>query len=110
MPQKTLADTLAAHETVYVTCGHPMCCKSTKLDIQSLIDRLGPDHGSMHWDLAGVFECSSCKARGRDRRPVFFTFIPDYAGAQECRNRDWKPAFSRNDEPQLHGTFAVSSS
>lgn len=46
MPQKTLADTLAARETLYVNCGHPKCCKSTKLDIQALIDRLGPDHGS----------------------------------------------------------------
>ncbi|ESZ04963.1 hypothetical protein X737_36405 [Mesorhizobium sp. L48C026A00] len=33
MPQKTLADTLAARETIYVNCGHPMCCKSMKLDI-----------------------------------------------------------------------------
>lgn len=53
MPQKTLADTLAARETIYVNCGHPMCCKSTKLDIQALIDRLGHDHGSMHDDWSG---------------------------------------------------------
>ncbi|WP_143019483.1 hypothetical protein [Mesorhizobium qingshengii] len=45
MSQKTLADTLAARETMYVDCGHPMCCKSTELDIQALIDRLGADHG-----------------------------------------------------------------
>jgi hypothetical protein len=25
-----------------------VCCKSTKLDVQGLINRLGPDHGSMH--------------------------------------------------------------
>ncbi len=24
------------------------CCKSVKLDVQALIDRLGLDHGSMH--------------------------------------------------------------
>ena len=53
-----------------------MCCKSTKLDIQALIDRLGPGHGSMHQDLVGLFVCSYCKAAGRDRRPVFFTFVP----------------------------------
>ena len=47
----TLADTLAARESIYVNCGHPMCCKSTKLDIQALIERLGPDHGAMHQDL-----------------------------------------------------------
>ncbi len=41
MSQKTLADTLAARETIYVNCRHPMCCKSTKPDFQALIDRLG---------------------------------------------------------------------
>ena len=96
MPQNTLADTLAARESVYVNCGHPLCCKSTKLDIKSLIDRLGADHGSMHHDLVGVFGCSSCKAAGRDRRPVFFACIPDYAGDQERRNREWKPTFDRS--------------
>ncbi|QKC83619.1 hypothetical protein [Mesorhizobium sp. NZP2077] len=95
MPQKTLAETLAARETVYVHCGHPACCKSTKLDVQTLIDRLGPDHGSMHDDLVRIFACSHCKAAGRDRRPVFFTFIPDYEGQQGERNRDWKPTFDR---------------
>jgi hypothetical protein len=56
----------------------PVCCRSTKLDVQALIDRLGPCHGLMHDDLVGVFGCSKCKAEGRDRRPVFFTCIPDY--------------------------------
>ncbi|TIX56641.1 MAG: hypothetical protein E5V28_18715 [Mesorhizobium sp.] len=95
MPQKTLADTLAARETVYVNCAHPMCCKSTKLDIQALIDRLGRDHGSMHDDLVRLFVCSNCKAAGRNRRQVFFTCIPDYEGQQRARNRDWKPTFER---------------
>lgn len=76
----------------------PMCCKSTKLDIQGLIDRLGRDHGSMHDDLVGLFICSNCKAAGRDRRPVFFTCIPDYEGQQRARNRDWKPTFERRAE------------
>lgn len=40
MPQKTLAHTLAACETVYVNYGHAICGKSTELDIQALIDRL----------------------------------------------------------------------
>ncbi|MBM2715489.1 hypothetical protein JQK88_30645 [Mesorhizobium caraganae] len=89
----TLADTLAENESVYVNCGHPMCCKSTKLDIQALIERLGPDHGSMHWDLVRLFGCADCKAAGRDRRPVFFTCIPDYEGLNRARNREWKPTF-----------------
>ncbi|MER9947671.1 hypothetical protein [Mesorhizobium sp. M0047] len=96
MFQRTLADTLAARETVRITCGHPACCESTQLDIQALIDRLGPDHGSMHWDLVGRFVCSDCKADGRDRRPVFFTFVPDYRGRDEARTRRVpKPTFGR---------------
>ena len=95
MPQKTLADTLAARETLYVNCGHPKCCKSTKLDIQALIDRLGPDHGSMHQDLVGLFGCSKCKAEGRERLPVFFTCIPDYEGQQRERNLNLKPTFDK---------------
>jgi hypothetical protein len=93
MPVKTLADTLSARETVYVTCGHPVCCKSTQVDIQELIDKLGPDHGSMHQDLVGRFVCSDCKAAGRDRRPVFLICIPDYEGLDRARNLDWKPTF-----------------
>ncbi|MBB6414254.1 hypothetical protein [Mesorhizobium sangaii] len=92
---KTLADTLAARETMYVHCGHPACCKSTKLDIQALIDRLGPDHGSMHWDVVQLFGCPDCKAAGRDRRPAFFNCIRDYEGDRQRRNRDWKPTFDR---------------
>ena len=74
-----------------------MCCKSTKLDIQALIDKLGPDHDSMHQDLVRLFGCSKCKAEGRERRPVFFTCIPDYEGQQRERNRDWKPTFGKAD-------------
>jgi hypothetical protein len=47
----------------------------------------------MHQDLVGLFGCSKCKAEGRDRRPVFFTCIPDYEGQQRERNRTWKPTF-----------------
>ncbi|WP_095088342.1 hypothetical protein [Mesorhizobium sophorae] len=64
MPQKTLADTLAARETMYANCGHPMCCKSTKLDIQTLIDRLGPNHGSMHWDYGRALRLFGLSGRG----------------------------------------------
>lgn len=47
-----------------------------------------PDHGSMHWDLVGLFGCSDCKAAGRDRRPVVTTQV-----SRRKRNRDWKPTF-----------------
>jgi hypothetical protein len=95
MPLKTLADTLAARERVYVTCGHPVCCKSAQVDIPALIDKLGPDHGAMHQDLVGLFVCSHCKVAGRDRRAVFFTVVPDYEGINARRNPDWKSTFDR---------------
>ena len=41
-----------------------------------------------HEDLVGLFGCAKCKAVGRERRPVFFTCIPDYEGQQRQRNRD----------------------
>ncbi|WP_457155737.1 hypothetical protein [Mesorhizobium sp. P5_C1] len=63
--------------------------------VLALIDKLGPDHGSMHWDLVGRFGCSDCKAAGRDPRSVFFTVVPDYKGIQAKSNRDWKPPFER---------------
>lgn len=71
----------------------PGACRNHLNDVQALIDRLGPDRGSMHWDLFGLFGCSDCKAARRDRRPVFFTMVPDYEGIQVRRNRDWKPTF-----------------
>ena len=93
MPQKTLADTLAAREPSMSTARTRCWGRSTKLDIQALIDRLGPGHGSMHQDLVRLFGCSDCKAAGRDRRLVFFTCIPDYEGLNRARNLEWKPTF-----------------
>ena len=49
----------------------------------------------MHQDLVGLFACSDCKAADRDRRPVFFTVVPDYDGINAKRDRDWKPTFER---------------
>ncbi len=67
----------------------------TRLDIQALIDRFGPDHGSMHQDLVSLFVCSACEAAGRDRRPVFFTCIPDNEHHQQACMKDWKRRSSR---------------
>ena len=92
---KTIADAIAERETLYVNCAHPMCSRSTKLDLQALADRLGPvEHGAMHDDLVRVF-CVRCRDEGRERRPVFFTCLPDYAGDNTKRNAQWKPVFKR---------------
>lgn len=87
---KTLADTLAARETVYVNCGHAMCCKSTRLDISALIGRLGPGHGSMHWDLVWLFACSlglqGCGTRPPSGLLHVHSWLPrPTAGAQSRR-------------------------
>ncbi|MER9590917.1 hypothetical protein NKI94_19190 [Mesorhizobium australicum] len=44
---------------------------------------------------SGCSAARIARQRGRDRRPVFFTFVPDYEGQQRERNRDWKPTFDR---------------
>ncbi|MDX8522308.1 hypothetical protein RFN30_29235 [Mesorhizobium sp. VK23D] len=38
-----------------------------------LVQRLGPDHGAMHWDLIRVIYCHECRAAGRDDRNLQFT-------------------------------------
>ncbi|MER9170546.1 hypothetical protein NKI12_24850 [Mesorhizobium australicum] len=73
-----------------------MSCKSIKLDVQALIDRLGAGHGSMRQDLAGCSAARIARLRARERRKVFFTCIPDYDGQNRERNRDWKPTFDRS--------------
>lgn len=102
MPQKTLADTLAARESVYVNCAHPVCCKSTKLDVQALIDRLGPDHGVNASGSRRAVRLLDCKAPDRDRRPVFFTEVPDYDG------RSKSPPHRRHKSPRP-GTVLICS-
>lgn len=78
---KTLADVLAANESLWVNCSHPLCSHSHQLDVRALADRLGENHGAMHNDLVRLFRCARCKTAGRDRRAVFFTCIPDYEAA-----------------------------
>ncbi|WP_214473359.1 hypothetical protein, partial [Mesorhizobium sp. dw_380] len=65
---------------------------------QQLIDKLGPDHGSMHWDLVQLLSCADCKAAGRARGPVFFTVIPDYEGQQREQ-----PRLEANRRPGISG-------
>ncbi|MFB9979462.1 hypothetical protein ACFSQQ_14740 [Mesorhizobium kowhaii] len=86
MPEKTIAEAISSGERLYVNCGHPMCQHSHQIDLASLGARLGLDHGAMHWDLVKVFRCERCQTAGRDRRPVFFTCVPDYAGIDARRN------------------------
>lgn len=79
MPDKSIADAIAEGETLWVSCCHPQCSHSVELDLPTLAERLGPDHGVMHADLAHLFKCQRCVAEGRPRRKVMFTLIADYS-------------------------------
>lgn len=53
------------------------CNKHTMLDMDALIDRLGEDHGCMHWDLVRHFYCRDCRAAGRPDRNITFLHHAD---------------------------------
>ncbi len=82
MPRWTIADVIAAGDTIYANCSDPRCFAGTKLDLDALADRLGPDHGAMHDDLTPLLKCSQCRAEGRPHRRPFLTVVPDYTGIQ----------------------------
>lgn len=44
-------------------CHNPRCNHSAGLDLLALRDKLGPDHGSLHDDLAPLLVCSRCKGK-----------------------------------------------
>ena len=41
MPRWTIADVIAASDTIYANCSDPRCFASTKLDLDALAARLG---------------------------------------------------------------------
>lgn len=55
-----------------VNCNNHGCHKHTMLDMDALIERLGEDHGCMHWDLVRHFHCQDCRAAGRPDRNITF--------------------------------------
>jgi hypothetical protein len=83
MPAWTIADVIAAGDTIYANCSDPRCFASTRLDLQALAARLGPDHGAMHDDLTPLLRCAQCKAEGRAHCQPFLTVVPDYTGIQQ---------------------------
>jgi hypothetical protein len=78
----TIAEAIAEKFRMFVNCPEPRCYHSVELDLEALANRLGADHGAMHHDLVGLFRCQRCADAGRERRPVFFTCLPDYEGIQ----------------------------
>ena len=56
------------------------------VNLDMLIEKLGPDHGAMHHDLVDKFTCSVCPVEGRgDRRAVFFTIVQNYERDRQMR-------------------------
>ena len=85
----TLNDMRAEGVALHINCSHPACCRSALVNLDMLIEKLGGDHGALHGDLVGKFVCIACRETGRDHRPVFFTFLPDYAADRARANAKW---------------------
>lgn len=67
----TLGKKLAAGTGLSVDC--MTCRRHAVIDVAEFVRRLGPDHGSMHWDLIQVLYCHECRTAGRDDRSLHFT-------------------------------------
>lgn len=71
----TIAERIAQGDKLHIYCGRwPRCPRNMSVDLAALAERLGPDHGAMHWDLERRFRCSEC---GHNRS----TFIVSSAAA-----------------------------
>ncbi len=38
--------------------------RTARLDVDTLVQRLGPDQGAMHWDMIKVIYCHECRSAG----------------------------------------------
>ena len=74
-------------ERLYVNCSRADCFRTAEINLEMLIEKLGPTHGAMHDDLVRKFFCTACRDAGRDQRPVFFTHLPDYATDRARANK-----------------------
>ncbi|AZO28548.1 MULTISPECIES: hypothetical protein [unclassified Mesorhizobium] len=83
--ENTLGKKLEAGAGLSVTC--LTCRRTAVLDVAALVERLGPDHGCLHWDLVKVIFCHECRAAGRDDRNLQFT---NHAVTPE-RRKGWTP-------------------
>lgn len=49
--------------TLRVHCNARGCGHHAEVDLQALADKLGRDHGAMHWDLVPLMRCSKCGSK-----------------------------------------------
>jgi len=60
MSADTIQEFIDGDYDLWVYCEGRMCTHGRRVDLKMLRDRLGPDHGVMHWDLANKFRCEKC--------------------------------------------------
>ena len=58
----TLGDMRAVGVALYVNCSHAACCRSALVNLDMLIEKLGRDHGAIHYDPVGI---SSARPAGK---------------------------------------------
>jgi hypothetical protein len=59
----TIQNRVDEGERISVYCHNPRYHHGSKLDLLKLRDKLGPDHGAMHNDLAPKLRCSVCGSK-----------------------------------------------
>ncbi len=74
---RTIQEFIDSGDRYEARCQNPRCNHHAALDMIKLGDRLGPDHGALHDDLAPKLRCSKCGSkkigllrspRGNDQR------------------------------------------
>ncbi len=66
-------------ETIVAYCHTYLCNHKGTLDLLTLRDRFGPDHGAMHADLVPKLRCTKCG--GRKVRIVCTPGTKEYGGS-----------------------------
>lgn len=64
-----------------VYCEGRLCTHGQTLDLLKLRDQLGPDHSTMHYDIAHKFRCTKCGSR-----KVSIRISPDH---RRCVEEAW---------------------
>lgn len=65
---ETLAELKAAKYSIYCHCQHPYCRVGRKLNMDELIERLGPDYVVINETrIARNFQCQSTNCLNRER-------------------------------------------
>ncbi|MEX0408905.1 hypothetical protein ABGN05_25015 [Aquibium sp. LZ166] len=49
--------------TLHAGCKENTCLRTRPLDLIALRDRLGPEHGTLHHNLAPKLRCSTCGSK-----------------------------------------------